>query len=174
MAHDHAPKPDRAERADTAAPGLRGAAPVHALAEAGGMLNAGPAVAAQRKLATRLAGKAAPIQRKAAMKARVTQKGNLKKARKTLEAAQDQGGNRMATAQEIAVHDSAQHAGQHHAMRNVRLGQLIGDIDATLGNLTTQNLRDSDLLGAENKAGQGGGHAAIQLKGGPPHEEEKH
>jgi hypothetical protein len=172
---DHAPA---ARKSATAAPARRHAESGRGIAPPGltttaARLDAAPPVLAQRALAARLSGKAGPpIQRKAAMKTRVTLKGKLKGARKQLDAAREQGGNRMATAEEIAIHDQARRAGQHHAMRNVRLGQLIGDIDETLQGLTDQNLRDSNLLGAEKKAQRGDGDVAIQLKIAPPQEEE--
>lgn len=79
MAQDHATRPVRAERADGAAAGFGAAAPVHALAAAAGLLNAGPAVAAQHKLAKRLAhGSGAPIQRYRKINhARVSDGGDL-------------------------------------------------------------------------------------------------
>ena len=70
------------------------------------------------------------------MRTRKTQKNNLKKVLRQLQNALP---NRPATVAEIAAHDKAQNAGNHHANRNVSLNQLIGDINQTLGNLTAQN-----------------------------------
>lgn len=106
-------------------------------------------------------------QRVADMKARGTQKRNLKSVRKQLTDAVDARGNGQATPAEIAAHDRAQNAGAHHAVRVVTLNQLIGDLNDTLENLTDLNLHDSDALGVEQKAGRGDGAAATQLASKP-------
>lgn len=104
------------------------------------------------------------LQPKADMAQRGRQKRSLKRVRDDLVAARENGGNRLATGEEIGEHDRAQNSGQHHGIRKVFLNQLIGDIDQTLAQLTDRNLTDSDALGAETKAGRGEGVVAVQLR----------
>ena len=103
------------------------------------------------------------IQKKADLAKRKKHKKKLKAVSGMLTTAMAKRGNQNGTEEEIKAHDAVLHAGQHHRMRQVKLKQLITDINDKINDHTKNNLRDNDLLGVEQKAGRGDGDVAIQL-----------
>jgi hypothetical protein len=102
----------------------------------------------------------ATLQQRADMRKRRNKKNKLRTVRDMLAQVTV---NRQATVEEIDAHDQVLHGGQHHALRPVKVNQLLADIDEAFEKMADLNKIDSDALGVEASSGRGTGQVATQL-----------